>query len=207
MSQLVSKHHTTTLSDAMLAGERRPVTTHNGFRIMVPVPTANLGTLATVRPRRGVSLKRSVEALVNRGISARLNVGRIVLRIYGHSIDKASLYALGRLRSFHQRHGDAEWAHLKDFNGPRHGNWARLRWWGLVEPREAADGEDPRAMRGWWRLTGRGFAFLRGSVKVPRTALIFDGSWIGWKDAADRIGPQDVDDQFELDRALMRRGA
>lgn len=205
MSQIITDHHNTTLSDAMLAGERRLITTHNGFRINVPVPTRNLGQMVTVRTRRGVSLTRAVQSLVNRGISARLPLGRIALRIYGHTIDKASVSALGRLRKFHKRHGSDEWAHLNDFAGPRHGNWARLRWWGLIEPRPMDEDETDKDVRGWWRLTGLGFAWLRGDVTVPRTALIFDGAWIGWKDSKDKVGPLDVDAEFDLDRALFRK--
>lgn len=203
MSQIVTDHHTITLSDAMLAGERRQITTHSGFRINVPVPTKNLGQMVTVRTRRGVSLKSAVQSLVNRGISARLPIGRMALRIYGHSIDKASVSALGRLRGYHKRHGMATWGHLNDFSGPRHGNWARLRWWGLIVPRPMEEHETDKDVRGWWRLTGLGFAWLRGEVKVPRTALIFDGSWIGWKDKADTVGPVDVDDEFDLNRATF----
>lgn len=205
MSQIITDHHNITLSDAMLAGERRLITTHNGFKINVPVPTKNLGQMVTVRTRRGVSLTRAVQSLVNRGISARLPLGRFALRIYGHSIDKASVSALGRLRKYHKRHGSDGWAHLNDFAGPRHGNWARLRWWGLIEPRPMVEGETDKDVRGWWRLTGRGFAWLRGDVTVPRTALIFDGAWIGWKDQADLIGPQEVHEEFDLDRATFRK--
>lgn len=207
MSQLVTSHHSTTLSEAMLAGERRQITTHHGFRINVPVPTKHVGEVRTVRQRLGISLTRQVEALVNRGISVRLPLARLALRIYGHQIRKAEVYALARLRRFHDGHGQDGFAHLRDFNGPRHGNWARLRWWGLIEPKPEVEGQNAKDVRGWWRLTGRGFAFLRGDEKVPRTALIFDGSWIGWRDTADQVGPLDVDAEFSLDRVLMRRGA
>lgn len=205
MSQIITDHHNITLSAGIVSGERRLITTRNKFKISVPIPTRNLGQIATVRTRRGVSLTRAVQSLVNRGISASMPVGGIALRIYGHSIDKASVSALGRLRKFHKRHGSDEWAHLNDFAGPRHGNWARLRWWGLIEPKPAAESDDAKDVRGWWRLTGLGFAWLRGDETVPRTALIFDGSWIGWRDTKDKVGPLDVDAEFDLDRALFRK--
>lgn len=46
----------------------------------------------------------------------------------------------------------------------QNGDYAKLRYWGLLEQVDL----------GWWRLTARGRAFVRGEVEVPRTALTYN---------------------------------
>jgi hypothetical protein len=198
---ITNNHHLTTLSTRMLHGERRTITTPSGFRLSVPIRKVSSATQA-IRQRSGVGLQRQAEALLNKGIGVRLPCARISLRFYGRHMTKSMLAAMVRLKRYHDRHPSEDFAHLNDFGGPRHGDWARLRWWGLIESRESTDDVDGR---GWWRLTGLGLRWLRGAVKVPRTPALFDGAWVGWIDAADKIGPQDVDPEFDLDVVLLRR--
>jgi hypothetical protein len=156
-------HHLTTLSDAMLnATERRPLKTPSGYTLNVPLPRVQGGKPVKVSPVRTSSLMRQINLRLNEGVPVRLPFGDNVLRFYAHSLIKSTLYALKRLRDYHQRHPTEEFAHMRDFGGPSNGNWARTRWWGLTEPKPmAADGTVPR---GWWKLTGRGLQWLRGEV-------------------------------------------
>lgn len=206
MPTLLTDHHKTTLSDAMLSGERRLIMTPRGFRLRVPIPIKP-GKIETARVSRGVSLMRSVEALLNNGVSARLPIGRVAFRFYARHISKSMLYAMKRLANYHQRHPGDDYAHLIDFNGPRHGEWARLRWWGLIEPRPITGDEKPHEVRGWWRMTGLGLRWLSGDKKIPRGAVTFDGVFVAWLDASDLIGPKDIHDEFNLNKTMMIGGA
>ena len=51
---------------------------------------------------------------------------------------------------------------------------AKLRYWGLLveQPETRLDG----GRRGLWRITYRGYEFVRGEMSVPRYAVVFDGN-------------------------------
>lgn len=92
-----------------------------------------------------------------------------------------------------------EWMHvdrvaleLRSITSIRSGDYGKLRFWGLLEPREvgedAAD-EDKKAS-GVWQLTVKGAAFVAGEVKVPRYALVFDNALQGYD--GEEIGVQEA---------------
>lgn len=76
------------------------------------------------------------------------------------------------------RHAGREW-----FHGPTviqagdSGEVSRLRYWGLVE--EATERRDDGGRAGWWRVTDRGEAWVRGRATVPKYARIYDGRCLG----------------------------
>jgi hypothetical protein len=63
---------------------------------------------------------------------------------------------------------------LDTMKGTAHqGGYGTLSWhWGLIEPMPGQR-EDGSNRVGWWRLTDRGRAFVRGEVTVPRKARIY----------------------------------
>jgi hypothetical protein len=198
-------HHLTTLSDAMLnCTERRLIKTPSGYDLYVPLLRVQGGKPVKVSPVRTSSLMRQINLRLNEGVPVRLPFGDNVLRFYAHSLTKATLSALKRLRDYHLRHPSEEFAHLRDFGGPSNGNWARTRWWGLTEPKPLDD--QGNLVRGWWKLTGVGLQWLRGEITIPRHPVLFDGVFVGWQDVKDRIRPTDVDETFTLD-SLMGRSA
>jgi hypothetical protein len=197
-------HHLTTLSDAMLGGQRRPLRTPSGYVLNVPLKKVRSMKPVKVEPYRTSSLPRAISRLLNDGRAVEVPATKTVLLFYSRRITRSMLYALGRLKSYHDRHPSEDFAHLHDFRGPSHGDWARLRWWGLIEPKPE---EEKGRHRGWWRLTGLGHRWLRSDVKVPRSPAVFDGVFVGWMDAKDLIGPADVDPEFSLDAILRRKSA
>lgn len=52
------------------------------------------------------------------------------------------------------------------------GDWAKLRYWGLIEESQVYVGNQPRA--GWWTVTPRGALFVGRGFVVPRYAVIFN---------------------------------
>lgn len=52
-----------------------------------------------------------------------------------------------------------------------------LRFWDLFE--EDVEPRPDGGRRGWWRVTEHGEAFIKGRVKVPKYALIYDGECEG----------------------------
>jgi hypothetical protein len=199
MPQLVTNphHHLTTLSSDMLCGVRRPMKLKSGFVLQVPLPRVHIGKIETVKRSRTDAMHRAIETCLNNGVGVRLPFGDVVWRFYARRITRSMLYALGRLKNFHDRHPSEEFAHLRDFNGPNHGEWARLRWWGLIEPKQPVEGDD-NSPRGWWKLTGLGHRWLRGQEKIPRSPVCFHGLFVGWVDSTDLITTADVDPEFSL---------
>lgn len=62
-----------------------------------------------------------------------------------------------------------QWRHALDFIGDHNvgGDFAKLRYWGLIE-------EWP-GHRGWWRVTDYGRAFVAGRVHPPTYAAVRNG--------------------------------
>lgn len=50
--------------------------------------------------------------------------------------------------------------------------------WGLIE--EAKEKRDDGGRAGWWRVTEKGEAFIRGQIKVPKYVRLFDGRVLGF---------------------------
>lgn len=84
------------------------------------------------------------------------------------------------------------WGYGLDATNDRTGDLAKCRYWGLiVEERERRpDG----GRSGWWQITELGEAFIRQLARVPRYALIFDGSLLrldvadGYTNVTDALG-------------------
>lgn len=55
-------------------------------------------------------------------------------------------------------------------DGSQYGNFAAMRWWGLIEPGEKQT----------WTLTQRGWDFLTGKRRVSERALTLQGVCLGW---------------------------
>ncbi|MEY2855649.1 MAG: hypothetical protein RL030_2781 [Pseudomonadota bacterium] len=204
-----SPSHATLTHTAGLHAEPRTIVTPSGFRLRIPLARVQLRAIEAVRSRPKTTLTKQAERWLQQGIAVRLPVGRLTLRFYSRPLMATMVSALGRLKRYHDRHPEADYAHLNDFAGPRHGDWARLRWWGLIEAKHAEgtnkDGTPRDEMdRGWWKLTGLGHRWLRGDEKIPRASAMFDGQWVGWVDAADLVGPSDVDRDFSFDVIVGR---
>jgi hypothetical protein len=69
-------------------------------------------------------------------------------------------------------------ADLKDV-GFIGGDYAKLRYWGLVEEEDKVRSDGGRA--GCWRVTEKGEQWINGEIKVPKFALIYDGELFGFK--------------------------
>lgn len=58
---------------------------------------------------------------------------------------------------------------------------AKARYWGLIEPMPGVRG-DGSTRTGWWRLTDRGVAFVRGATSVPKYVYLYNGRMVGQSD-------------------------
>jgi len=74
------------------------------------------------------------------------------------------------------------WLHVetdfRDVSTPARGDYAKLRFWGLIEPRPAHKGRGGKT-NGYWRLTDRGRTFVAGQSFVPAYIFLLDNLVIG----------------------------
>lgn len=77
------------------------------------------------------------------------------------------------------------------------GDFAKLRYWGLVEkhPEQA----------GHWRVTGKGRAFVRCEISVPKHVLIYNDECLGFGDEETTIRGA-LGDRFDYAELMRTRG-
>jgi hypothetical protein len=90
-------------------------------------------------------------------------------KVYRRPLNAAMAYGL--IRAYRQV--NRELFHMPTVLNHIAGDHAKLRYWGLIEEEPVRRDDGGRA--GWWQITDRGEQFVRGTLKVPKYALIFDG--------------------------------
>jgi len=88
-----------------------------------------------------------------------------------------STMAVLLIRTYHATNGGG-WIHIQSRTDARGGDYAKLRYWGLVEPR--GDQQDDGNSSGFWRITDLGIAFVERRVKVFRYIYLYQGVYRGY---------------------------
>lgn len=100
-------------------------------------------------------------------------------KVYRRKINAGAARALVRMVV---RYGEGEWVHVPttaDFSRLG-GEWAKLRFWGLVVEQPEVREDGGRA--GYWQVTPLGRAFALGRARVPKYARIYDQRLLGLVD-------------------------
>lgn len=91
------------------------------------------------------------------------------------------------------------WRHMPTVVGAHRADEAKLAYWGLLEEERTLRDDGGRA--GYWRITPRGEAFLKGDLSVPKYALVYNGQCVGHE--GERVTAEDcLDHQFDLAQLL-----
>jgi hypothetical protein len=114
------------------------------------------------------------------------------LKVYQRHITGAMVYALMLMDA----EPPGEWIYVPRLLSrragstvvARGGDYAKLRYWSLIEPRPGKR-DDGSVRQGWWRVTADGHLFARDAVRVPRWAIEFREAVLGLE--GDRIGIRD----------------
>jgi len=110
------------------------------------------------------------------------------VKLYKRKITSAMAYGLVLLYN-HIKETKPRPVHIEDFfkekNCPSsvRGDFAKLRWWGLIDRHD----EKP----GFYSLTPKGQFFVNGTVEVPRYCMIFNNKCYGFSN-----------ERTDIDRAL-----
>ncbi|ALA06583.1 hypothetical protein SEA_NICHOLAS_65 [Mycobacterium phage Nicholas] len=85
-----------------------------------------------------------------------------------------------------QHRAGVQWVHAPTA-GPPGGNPVKARHWGLIEPMPDAVREDGSKRVGLWRLTTKGYGFIRNMVAVPKYALLFNNDCLALDDSEGNV--------------------
>jgi hypothetical protein len=87
---------------------------------------------------------------------------------------------------------DKSWLHVPKFlsqmsaigSAVRGGDFAKLRYWGLLEAKQDEKKADKRKdgskRVGFYRMTDKGHQFVKGEIKIPTAALVYNGKHFGF---------------------------
>lgn len=73
---------------------------------------------------------------------------------------------------------DEPWVHVQSKTDAKGGDYAKLRYWGLVEPR--GDQRDDGGSSGYWRITDLGVAWVERRVRVFKYIYLYQGIYRGY---------------------------
>jgi len=109
-----------------------------------------------------------------------------LVKLYSREITSSMAYVAILLhRHFSDAHADA-WLHVPEYlsnmstvgAAVRGGDWAKLRYWGIIEEKppekllsKRADGS---TRVGRYRMTPRGHSFCKGEIELPKSILIYN---------------------------------
>jgi hypothetical protein len=120
---------------------------------------------------------------------------RQLVKVYEREITSTMAYTLILLHQHFLKKPD--WLHVPTFltekskvgSAVRGGDWAKLRYWGLIEEQvgKRADGSN-RA--GFYKMTEKGHQFARGDVKVPKSVYLYNDRVLGF-DPVNLVGVQE----------------
>jgi len=80
------------------------------------------------------------------------------------------------------------WLHVPEYlsnlskigSAVRGGDWAKLRYWGLIEEKPEDKRKDGSRRSGYYKMTERGHQFVKGEIKVPRSILLYNEHFLGY---------------------------
>lgn len=144
-----------------------------------------------VPPLREITLRQAQEnvrlAMVQKGkIPICPCCGQPAKR-YRRLLNSNMAEALVRIVQYADQHPEEEWIDIPNLlkhtprrwsNGEWGGDYAKLRYWGLLEQATGlrADGS---SRNGQWKVTPLGRQFARGEIRLPSHALDFNGECLG----------------------------
>ncbi len=135
-------------------------------------------------------------------------------RRYRRQVNSAMATALILFFRWHEKH-PGEWLHVPTFIAERHlpagldaalrgGDFAKLRFWGLIESKPGEIRSDDSDRAGIWRITALGTRFVRDEVTIKRYALVYNNHVTGSEGSGVTI-KECLGKRFSYDE-LMQKG-
>lgn len=103
------------------------------------------------------------------------------VQVYRRQITSTMAYVLVLMYRYAEENGDLFFnvprylRGLKDPNLPQGSDETKLKHWELIEAQSGVEGDDGNPRTGLYRITERGKQFVRGELRVPKYARIYNG--------------------------------
>lgn len=94
-------------------------------------------------------------------------------------------------------HVESELKKLKNASTSIRGDFAKLRYWGLIKPHPDR--------RGYWRITIKGMSFVRNRSRIPRAAIMLNKKLFGFSGQTINI-VEALGEKFDYDELMGRLG-
>jgi hypothetical protein len=82
------------------------------------------------------------------------------------------------IRTYWATKDGGDWVHIQSRTDAKGGDYAKLRYWGLVEAR--GDRQEDGNSSGYWRITDLGISFVEKRVKVYKYIYLYQGVYRGY---------------------------
>lgn len=98
-----------------------------------------------------------------------------MVKLYRRSLHHSMAVCLIRLFKLTIQKGQ-NYYHVNEYgaDGTRGGDFAKLRYWGLIAEKEKGANDVTKRTSGFWAITKKGNDFVRGLIKISQYIAIFD---------------------------------
>lgn len=104
-----------------------------------------------------------------------------LVKLYEYPLNNSIALTMMKMYRIHMIEGKS-WIHVqKEINPSSGGYFSLAKWWGLMVG-QAKDENDDKKYSGYWGLTKKGIAFVRGEIDVPKAVKIFNSNLIGFSE-------------------------
>lgn len=87
------------------------------------------------------------------------------------------------LIAMYRQHGVGAWFHIRDVGRSYStaGEFAFLRFYGLIEKKEHTEGDEGKKSSGYWKLTDLAGKFVRKEVLLSKYIKLYNGACLGFE--------------------------
>lgn len=111
---------------------------------------------------------------------------RQLVKLYTREITSSMAYVLILLHRHFEKAPD--YIHVPNYLSDmtklgsmiRGGDFAKLRYWGLLEEMPDAKRKDGSKRAGFYRMPEKGHQFAKGEIKVPKTVFLYNDTFLGF---------------------------
>lgn len=167
-------------------------------------PSAKPVRIRATGASRLSALQHRIEALINQGRTVICPLSGKPIRIYWRGLHQSQVNTLRRLMDKSDKL-EVTYLQVEFFSGRRDGDLAKLELWGLAARLRPDTKLEQEKMRGAWRITPHGRAFLAGAVRIPKQVAVLLGERLGYVDEAVTMSVEEVQEHF--DREALTEGS
>lgn len=137
-----------------------------------------------------------------------------IAKVYKRSITSSMAYVLLLIERYDRSHPTDRWLQVPEYlsevstlGAPvRGGDWAKLRYWSLIEPKDGVVRDDGSLRVGIYRLTELGRLFALNLTTVARHAYIYNGALLKLDQSKQISIGEALGAGFDYDELMQRAG-